>query len=160
MARALEHAVWAVRPDRDNLEDLVSFLGAQCPKFLLGSGTRCLLDLPTLTPRRKLLRGVRKNILLTVTEAFNNIAKHAHATEAWLRIRFVNPELTIVIEDNGRGLPNPGESRFQVEACDLRLASTGQGLLNMKKRMADFGGSLAIENREGGGTRIKLCVKL
>jgi signal transduction histidine kinase len=162
IARAFEQAVWAVRPDNDTLETLISFLGAQAPKFFVGSSTRCLLDLPVVLPDRKLPIEVTKNILLTVKEALNNVAKHAQGSEVWLRIRFDDPELTVLVEDNGRGVSGEIEATSHPPNAESKapLASTSQGLTNMKKRMADIGGRFAIEHREGGGTRIKLGVRL
>ena len=92
---------------------------------------------------------MRKNIFLAVKEALNNVVKHSRASGVRLRIAYDEPVLTVVVEDNGRGLPEQGES-----------AAGGDGLGNMQQRMTDVSGAFSVENRSEGGTRVTLRVKL
>jgi len=52
-------------------------------------------------------------------------------------------ELTIFIQDNGRG--------FSADS-----APAGHGLSNMKRRLAELGGACAIESQVGRGTTVEL----
>lgn len=153
ITRAFEQAVWAVQPDNSTLEQLITFLGVQAPKFFAGTTTRCYLDLPTAVPERSLSEGMRKNLLAVVKEALNNAAKHAQAREVWLRIKIANGRLKIVVEDDGRGLSPTGNA-------NAALASTGLGLANMKQRVCELRGNLTVTNRIGGGTLMVMEIPL
>ena len=81
-------------------------------------------------------------IYRTVQEALNNVVKHAQADRARILIEERNSEVTITVEDDGRGIGNaPG-------------TSSGFGLLGMRERVALVGGAVAITEAEGGGTRV------
>jgi NarL family two-component system sensor histidine kinase LiaS len=53
---------------------------------------------------------VRHNVFLVVKETLQNIVKHAHATEVWLRVTTTTQGLRIVIEDNGGGFDRAPEN--------------------------------------------------
>ncbi len=84
-----------------------------------------------------------------VQEALANVAKHSHAHRAWVRIEAGERQLEIVVEDDGEGLhadaaPPPGAAHF--------------GLEIMQDRARRIGGTLSVEPRDGGGTRVRLCI--
>ena len=85
----------------------------------------------------------RASVLRIAQEAFQNVRKHAAATE--VRVSLDGNKL--VISDNGRG--------FDV----MRLATGGTrnfGLQFMRERAELMGSELQIESRQGEGTRILL----
>ena len=43
------------------------------------------------------------HVYRVLQEALNNIARHAGAREAWVRLRFLPEELELEVEDQGRG---------------------------------------------------------
>jgi signal transduction histidine kinase len=75
-----------------------------------------------------------------------NIARHARATRASIVLALVADRLTLAVEDDGVG----GAAR----------GGDGRGLKNMAARAAALGGTLVVEDREGGGTRVRLDVPL
>jgi two-component system nitrate/nitrite sensor histidine kinase NarX len=83
-------------------------------------------------------------------EALTNIAKHAAARHAWLTIDRRSEGVEIVVEDDGHGVPlgEPGarESHYGIEI--------------MRRRAARLGGQIEIGQREGGGTRVRVCVPM
>src|SRR5690606_19561890 len=72
----------------------------------------------------------RRNLLLCVKEALNNIYKHSGATVAQLQIQIVSSNLQIEISDNGKGLSPEARS--------------GNGLQNMKRRMSNIAGTFRL----------------
>ena len=72
-------------------------------------------------------------------ETLANILKHAHATHASIAVEASAAELTITIEDDGRGLPRKGRR---------------SGLANLTDRAKARGGTMHVSERDGGGTRI------
>jgi signal transduction histidine kinase len=73
------------------------------------------------------------------TEAMTNAVRHAGAETCSLRL-VGGSDLTVVVEDDGRGLP-------------VELQS-GVGLVSMHERAAELGGECRVEPRPGGGTRV------
>ena len=92
---------------------------------------------------------MRHNLFLACKEALNNIYKHAEATEVWLRMHLQASELEIVIQDNGRGFSPSSNGQ-----------STGNGLPNLRTRIAGIGGRCVVESQPGRGTCVRFQIKL
>ena len=74
-----------------------------------------------------------------VTEALTNVVRHAHATRCSVRIQ-LDHGLAVDVSDDGVGLPEGWR--------------TGVGIASMRERVAELGGTLAIEPGLPHGTRI------
>ncbi len=85
-----------------------------------------------------------------VQEALTNIAKHARARHAWLTIEQRSDMVEIRVEDDGTGAaPHNGGS-----------LGSNHGLDIMRERAAKVGGQIEIGRREGGGTRVRVCLPM
>lgn len=93
-------------------------------------------DLPKLNKNAELL------LYRIIQEAVTNMVKHAAATEGVVQLVGNGPQLTITIEDNGRG--------FDVE----ELTETGIGLQNLSSRVQLLRGSQEIQSIPGKGTSV------
>ena len=62
----------------------------------------------------------------------------------------------VIVEDNGKGLPQHGRERLTEPYVTTRAKGTGLGLAIVKKIMEDHQGELVLEDREPSGARIKL----
>lgn len=80
-------------------------------------------------------------------EAMTNVLKHAEATEMRIQLEFAPNAIHMVIQDNGKGFD-------PIEKGD------GFGLLGMKERVKLLEGTISIESRAGGGTRVKIHIPL
>ena len=80
-------------------------------------------------------------IYRTVQEALNNVVKHADASRARVMIEERSGEVTIAVEDDGRGIDDRGDRQ-------------GFGLLGMRERIKLLDGALVISAPETGGTRL------
>ncbi|HYG35931.1 MAG TPA: triple tyrosine motif-containing protein, partial [Clostridia bacterium] len=161
LTRAMDEIVWAVNPKHDTLDSLVTYLGRFTQQYLSAAGLRCRLDVPVSLPPWALTSEVRHNVFLAVKEALHNVVKHARATEVRLSLQLEPNGFTLVIADNGVGFHfcDPSlRSTATLPAQGLRLAS-GQGLLNMRKRLEEIGGCCEWSTAPGEGTRVKLAVK-
>ncbi len=67
--------------------------------------------------------------------------------------------VSMIVEDNGRGLPKDGRERLTEPYMTTRSKGTGLGLAIVKKIMEDHGGLLSLDDREGGGARISLVFR-
>lgn len=82
-------------------------------------------------------------------EAFNNIVRHAEAKHIRVTLRETSDELTLEVQDDGRGFIVPRED----------LAVEGAfGLQGMRERADLAEGVLEIDSQPGGGTRVRLTV--
>lgn len=84
-------------------------------------------------------------------EALTNIAKHAQASRAVVRVERMEERVEVVVEDDGVG--------FEVAAStENDNGSMGVGLLSMERRAAELGGVFHIESAPAKGTRIRASV--
>ena len=146
--RALDEIVWAVNPANDTLEGLVNYACKYAQEYLALAGLRYRAEVPAHLPETEIPPEVRHNAFLAFKESVNNVVKHAHATEAWIRLRLSPEKFILEIEDNGRGLAG----------MDAKAAQMRNGLRNMRKRMADIGGEFTISPGAKGGTIVRLTV--
>ncbi len=158
LTRAMDEIVWAVDPQHDTFSGLMDYISAFAEDFLRMAGIRCRMDLPTVLPEMPVDAEMRYNLFLALKETLNNIVKHSHATEVWLRLRTGPGTFTLVVEDNGQGLPAAGAS-VTVAAGGDRIAS-GSGLSNLEKRLAAIGGHCAVQSSPGQGTRVEMSLAI
>lgn len=76
-------------------------------------------------------------------ELLNNIMKHAGATQAVVQIGSTDNQLTITVEDNGKGL-----------ADETIIAAQGIGWKNIYSRVHYHKGSVSIQSPPGKGTSV------
>ena len=95
---------------------------------------------------------VKTCVYRVVQEALHNSEKHSGATKVQVGVRQFPDSLVVEVEDNGRG--------FSVDEKDRPSRTTGLGLLGMRERAANAGGSMAIDAAPGRGTRITLRIPL
>jgi signal transduction histidine kinase len=77
-----------------------------------------------------------------IQEAFTNVIRHSEATSCRVELQDDEKRLTIIIDDNGKGI--------------ARDAKRGVGLSSMKERAEEVGGTCSIQSIENEGTRIKV----
>jgi two-component system, NtrC family, nitrogen regulation sensor histidine kinase NtrY len=73
-----------------------------------------------------------------------------------LRLIDEGGHIICAVEDNGRGLPERERDRLTEPYVTTRAKGTGLGLAIVRKIMEEHGGELLLEDREGGGARVKL----
>ncbi len=147
LVSSLDAIVWAVNPANDSLDHLVAYIGELFQELFRPSAIRVRLDVSADIPRLPLRAEERSDIFLTTKEAMNNILKHSGATEAVLRVRMHGRELRITLQDNGRG--------FDPSAA---AASGGNGLANMRTRIARARGRVEWRTAPAQGTEITIVV--
>ena len=160
-ARTLVHAldviVWLINPRKDSLPFLASYLGGYAEEYLSASAIACRLKIPMDLPSLPLSADTRHGIFLAVKESLNNVVRHARASEVILELSVRSPkstvqslnarELKISVSDDGRGF-------------DAAQAPSGNGLVNLRERLARLGGRCEIQSRPGKGTTVSLTLPL
>jgi two-component system, NarL family, nitrate/nitrite sensor histidine kinase NarX len=123
---------------------LLHALEASAQAFRRNSAT--MLEFDNQLPDLQLPPDEAAQVFHVVQEALNNVARHAGARHAWLRIAAGAPGWAeIVIDDDGAGLA-PGSG-----------GGSHYGLAIMQDRARRIGGSLSVGARPGGGTRVRLA---
>lgn len=140
--QSLDEIVWATNPKNDNLASFVEYVSRFSDEFFEYTSLRCWQDVPPSLPALPLRADIRHDVFLAVREAFNNALKHSHGTEVWLRIACQDHQVTVQIEDNGCGF-TPGQT-----------TTGGNGLDNMRARLAENGGEARVTSAPGKGTRV------
>jgi signal transduction histidine kinase/streptogramin lyase len=153
---SLDEIVWAVNPQNDTLEHVASYIGQYAEEYFQMTGIECELDIPTQLPPHPLSSQIRHHLFLAAHEALTNILKHSGATRAKISMAAANGVFEIQISDNGKG--------FDSSAIEAGAASSGpgsgDGLSNMRRRLADIGGRCRISSTPGQGTTIRLVITL
>ncbi len=158
LTRSMDEIVWAVSPRHDTLESLATYLEKFAQDWLAAAGIRCRLDLPLQFPEWHLTSEVRHNVFLAFKEALHNAVKHSGASEVLIRLAVKEDSFELAVEDNGRGFA-AGERTEQFPLVPGRAAA-GNGLENMRRRLAAIGGICSVESKPGAGTKVIFSVRL
>lgn len=138
--------VWATNPKFDTLFDLAGYLREYCAGYFELTNIRVYFDFPEDVPVVNLPGVFRRQVVLIVKEALQNVVKHAKASEVRLGLLCAENGLELCVSDNGRGFPTGEKS------------GKGRGMENMNNRVAQLGGSLTIETQSERGTLVRICV--
>jgi signal transduction histidine kinase len=150
VATAMDEIVWTVNPKNDSLPDLASYLCDYAQEFLRPSKVSCRIDMMEGLPSMSITAQQRHNLFMAVKEALNNAVKHSCASEVWLRIRWAENQVSILVEDNGCGFA----------PVLARENSSGNGLTNMHTRLETIHGKVEFTTRPGNGTTICFVLPL
>jgi len=147
LVSALYETVWAVDPEKDNLESLGSYLCQMVAHLGHEAQLRCRLPLLDLPSDVQVSSHTRHHVALAVKEAVHNVIKHAQASELTLGVAWNGHRLTVALQDNGRGF-------------SMKAETVGHGLTNMKRRLAELGGTCSIQSEVGRGTTVQMCLEV
>ena len=139
---ALDEIVWAINPRNDNLSDFISYVEEFARDFLRAADIQCRVDLTPHPPAEPISAEVRHNLFLAIKESLNNVVNHANATEVFLRILIMDESISVIIEDNGRGMNGAAKG------------GGGDGLGNMRQRISEIGGQFQVKTSASAGTSI------
>lgn len=143
MVTSMNEIIWSLNTQNDNLNGLIAYVRVYASEFIENASLTLRTSVQE-SPQDVNIRGVdRRNVFLTVKEALNNVVKHARATEVTLIVQPETNRLRIDVCDNGRGFTANEQ------------ATQRNGLVNMRNRMAESGGTCAILPSPTG-----TCVKI
>jgi two-component system sensor histidine kinase UhpB len=84
-------------------------------------------------------------------EGINNIAQHSDARSAWVRLACLHRQITLTVEDDGRG--------FDVDTMISPGGEHGHlGLFGIQERVLLLGGTFTVDSTLEGGTRLTITV--
>ena len=153
---SLDEIVWAVNPQNDTLEHVASYIGYYAQEFFQETGIECSVNISGQLPQYTLSSQSRHHLLLAVHEAFTNVLKHSKAEQVSVVINYNAPTFEIVVSDNGSGFPTPTASSPSADFTN----TSGNGLRNMKQRLADIGGQCSIDSKPGQGVTVQFVLSI
>jgi signal transduction histidine kinase/ligand-binding sensor domain-containing protein len=156
LTRSMDEIVWAVNPRHDTLDSLATYLSRFAYDFLSAANVRCRLDVPVQLPAWPLTAEVRHNLFLAFKETLHNVVRHAIASEVHVTLMLETGKIILAVADDGCGF-----DQGQPDLISLQTPgriSQGNGLANMKRRLAEMHGRCDIQSAPGQGTTVKFTV--
>ncbi|GGF53644.1 histidine kinase [Marmoricola endophyticus] len=98
-------------------------------------------------------------IARAVGEALFNVAAHAHASRAVVRLRYAADLLTVSVTDDGDGDPAALHRKLRIERGSS-VNGRHRGLVNIEARITDLGGAVTFGRARLGGVRVEMAVPL
>jgi signal transduction histidine kinase len=142
---------WEIRPtalDDLGLETAIRHLiETWCERLNLQFDVRLALN------DRRLEPAVETTLYRVLQEAITNIARHAEATRAAVLLEASEKEVSMIVEDNGRGFAANGA--ISDDKLPKRL-----GLLGIRERLSLVAGTLEVESAPGRGCTLYIRVPL
>jgi signal transduction histidine kinase/ligand-binding sensor domain-containing protein len=137
LIQKMNEIVWSLNSSNDSLQSLVAYIRSYAGKYLDDVNIDLSFSQPDKIPDVELSGANRRNILLVVKEALNNVIKHSNARRVEISVIAGN-SLIISIHDNGRGI-----------TPDIFNNPNGNGLKNMRNRIKEMKGSIEIRSVDG-----------
>ena len=152
----LRDTIWAMNKPEISLEDLhtriLSFIekaksATENTKFILKNDVNQDIKFTSL---------IGVNIFRVVQEAINNAIKYADASEVKIDISEENNQISIVIKDNGKGIPQEIMEDIFIPFFSTKKSGSGIGLSLCKQIMLLHKGKIQIKSIESKGTTVSL----
>jgi len=145
---SFDELVWAVNPHNDTLDSVIDYLGEYAARYIEKAGIVCHVDLPVVEAKIPVSSEIRHSLLMVVRESLNNAVKYSGAKNIWIEVRYHDLILSVGIFDDGCGFTMGEATRFS------------NGLVNMRQRMEEIGGTFVLNSTPGAGTRLHFSVKV
>ncbi len=146
-ASELEHIIWAMNPQNDTLGGLAHRICQDAEEFFAGTPVQCRFGTLPEIPDAAMRPEARSTVSSAVKEALANVLKHAAATAVELSMQTDGRTFQVSIVDNGIGFDPTRRAAAK---------AGGNGLANMRERLAGMGGECRIESAPGRGTAVIL----
>ena len=141
-------AIWDIRAPLSS-SSLSDALRTEAEEATHGSEVR--VELEVTGEVRPLPLSIATVVLRVAREAVTNVVRHSESTDVRLQLRYRRRAICLTVADTGRGFMRDRESG----------AYGGHfGLVGMRERASEVGGSLIIESESGRGTIVRLRVPM
>ena len=160
LLQSLDEIVWVVDPHNDTLEHLAAYLSHYATEYLENTSVECELRIPPGLPNLPLSAETRHNLFLAFEEALNNALKHGRPSRVQIEMLIGPSRFEIKIQDNGCGFDPAATNSAEPEDSAKSKKWGGNGLPNMRQRLAEVGGQCTIRSGAGNGTCVSLRLPL
>jgi PAS domain S-box-containing protein len=121
--------------------------------FSQRSGIPVALDIPSDLPR--LPEAVEIALFRVLQESLTNVHRHSQASSAEIKVDADAEQVSIEIQDHGRGVPRQIMQQIEQEGSKL-----GVGLAGMRERIHELGGTFEVSSDDKQGTTIRATIPL
>lgn len=128
---------------------LVAAMEWQAQEWGQRTGITCRLDASLVPEDLQLGSECRTAMFRVFQESLTNVARHARATRVAATLQLDDDQLVLTVQDNGRGID-----------AALLINSKSLGLLGMRERVREVGGTFDIHSAPGQGTTVRVQVPL
>lgn len=143
MLNKMSDIVWAINPDNDSIERMISKLHSYAASLTSAKNIQLDFKIDENIRKKSLDMNLRKNIYMLSKEAINNAVKYSACKKIGLLLTVGSRAGVLRIEDDGVGF-NKDDNQ------------NGNGLRNMQIRAEEVSGELSIVSQPGKGTAIEL----
>lgn len=140
---SMRDILWNLDPRNDDPESLVVRMSEYAQK-MLDDSNRYELNL-TVLKEVKLSHEVRQSINTVFKESINNIVKHAPNERVLVKAEKIGDILVLSVYNSGKFAP--------------KSELSGQGIRNMKMRMAKVGGEFVLQDEDGVLVKFMIPIK-
>lgn len=144
----LGEIIWSTNPERDNLLSLLAYMKAYVDRFLEDSNISCRVFFPDPVPDFPLNPELRRNLFLVYKEAIHNCFKYSKASMLEINFGLSEEQYLLRIKDDGVGFEQG------------MITGSGNGMINMKRRMQNIGGEFQLNSASGLGTELRFKGKI
>ncbi|MDF9827034.1 ligand-binding sensor domain-containing protein/signal transduction histidine kinase [Ereboglobus sp. PH5-10] len=145
----LHRVIWTIDSKNDSWRDLAVYMTRYAQRHLADTGILCTVEGAESIPDLPVTPDVQHHLLAITKESLNNMLKHSGADCITIQLSTTGGNFCMRIDDNGRG--------FDTTAQPNR---DGNGLKNMRTRMAEIDARIDITSQPGKGTQITVELPL
>lgn len=142
-ARVTRRVITDLRPSILDDLGLCAALEWQADQFKKRTNIKCLVTCRTDNCKYELDKTQTINMFRIFQESLTNVARHSGASSVVVELHYGKDEVTLVINDNGCGLPE-GHT----------INQTSFGMLGMRERAEQMGGRISFYSRPDGGLSV------
>lgn len=148
MMQSVQRIADELRPGVLDELGLVKTLQSETREFQKHTGIRCGLE-TNIGHASKFDRTGSIAILRVVQAALTNVARHARASRARIVLRKSKQDLTLTVNDNGKGI-----------RAHLVFNRNSLGIIGMRERVIALGGTLTLAGSRSKGTTLRVQIPL
>lgn len=140
LADKIGDIIWSMKPGKDEFMVMSTRIKNFANDILGATNINYQIDFDKRLDKEITNFSTRKNIVLFIKEAINNVAKYSQASKLIVSVSLVEQKIHITIEDNGVGFHPDNVS--------------GNGIPNMKRRIEELQGTFEIQSQINEGTKL------
>ncbi|WP_167668070.1 sensor histidine kinase [Mucilaginibacter gossypiicola] len=141
--------VWSINPNNDQMSSIIQKIRSYAQPLCVAKNIAFSLACDQRLLKLTLEMETRKNFFLILKETLNNAIKHSNCKKIAVDIRLRGSKINLKVCDDGIGF-NYEEKLAQA----VSVAEGGNGLRNIKCRVAELNGILLVKSSPGRGTTI------
>jgi signal transduction histidine kinase len=146
----LREVIFALGEPAAGAQDLTGALGVLLRRVGRDNGLSVDLMVQGVPPPA--VESIRDELTTVVKEALTNVVRHAHAQTVLISLHYESDRVWLVVQDDGTGLADAGR--------DQGDGARHFGMVDMRRRIDDLGGSLDIANGDESGVVVRITVPL